>query len=145
MGFPGGSVVKNSPAQQEAWIWSLGLEDSPGEGNSNPLQYCCLDNPMDRGAWQAAVHGVTKSRARFSYWGHTHCTIYYVKTTQIMPFNLHNNCIIRCFITSVSQIRKLGHRELNLLNVEHLISDKQAFTFKWPQSLIPEPGLLTTG
>ena len=34
---------------------------SPGEGNSNPLQCSCLDNPMDRGAWQATVHGVTKS------------------------------------------------------------------------------------
>ena len=34
---------------------------SPGEGNGNPLQYSCLGNPMDRGAWQATVHGVTKS------------------------------------------------------------------------------------
>ena len=37
-----------------------GLERSPGEGNGNPLQYFCLDNPMDRGAWQATVHGVTR-------------------------------------------------------------------------------------
>ena len=37
---------------------------SPGEGNGNPLQYSCLENPMDRGAWQATVHGVTKSRTR---------------------------------------------------------------------------------
>ena len=33
---------------------------SPGEGNGNPPQYCCLENPMDRGAWQATLHGVTK-------------------------------------------------------------------------------------
>ena len=39
-----------------------GLGRCPGEGNGNPLQYCCLENPMDRGAWQAAVHGVAKSR-----------------------------------------------------------------------------------
>ena len=39
-----------------------GLGRSPGEGNGNPLQYSCLENPMDRGAWQAAVHGVTKSQ-----------------------------------------------------------------------------------
>ena len=38
----------------------------PGEGNGNPLQYSCLGNPMDRGAWQATVHGVTKSQARLS-------------------------------------------------------------------------------
>ena len=37
-----------------------GLGRSPGEGNGNPLQYYCLENPMDRGAWQATVHGVTK-------------------------------------------------------------------------------------
>ena len=39
-----------------------GLERSPGEGNGNPLQYSCLENPMDKGAWWAAVHGVTKSQ-----------------------------------------------------------------------------------
>ena len=40
-----------------------GLGRSPGEGNGNPLQYPCLGNPMDTGAWQATVHGVTKSQA----------------------------------------------------------------------------------
>ena len=39
---------------------------SPGEGNGNPLQYSCLENPMDRGAWQATVHGVTKSQTGLS-------------------------------------------------------------------------------
>ena len=39
---------------------------SPGEGNGNPLQYCCLENPMDGGAWCATVHGVAKSRTRLS-------------------------------------------------------------------------------
>ena len=38
-----------------------GLGRSPGEGNGNPLQYSCLENPMDRGAWQVTVHGITKS------------------------------------------------------------------------------------
>ena len=45
---------------QEMWVLSLGWEDSHGEGNGNPLQYSCLENPMDRGAWWATVHGVTK-------------------------------------------------------------------------------------
>ena len=39
---------------------------SPGEGNGNPLQYSCLENPMDRGAWWATVHGVAKSRTRLN-------------------------------------------------------------------------------
>ena len=43
-----------------------GSERSPGEGNGNPLQYSCLENPMDRGSWWAAVHGITKSRTRLS-------------------------------------------------------------------------------
>ena len=51
---------------QEKWVWSLGWEDSPGEGNGNPLQYSCLENPMDGEAWWATVHGVTESRTRLS-------------------------------------------------------------------------------
>jgi len=43
-----------------------GLGRSPGEGNGNPLQYSCLGNPMDRGAWWVTVHGVAKSQTRLS-------------------------------------------------------------------------------
>ena len=43
-----------------------GLERSPGEGNGNPLQYSCLENPMDRGAWQTILHRVTKSQTQLS-------------------------------------------------------------------------------
>ena len=57
----GGSVVKNLPAMRETRVQPLNWEDPPGEGNGNSLQYSCLENPMDRGAWQATVHGVTKS------------------------------------------------------------------------------------
>ena len=59
MGFPGGSAVKNPPANAED-IGSLPeLGRYPGEGSGNPFQYSCLGNPMDRGAWQATVHAVT--------------------------------------------------------------------------------------
>ena len=60
MGFLGGSVVKNPPAN--AGDTGLGPRPgrSPGEGSGHPLQYSCLGNPMDRGAWWAAVHGVAK-------------------------------------------------------------------------------------
>ena len=65
MGFPGGSlVVKNPPANAGHMGLISGLGQSPGEGNDNPLQYSCQGNPMNRGAWQATVHGVTKSRIR---------------------------------------------------------------------------------
>ena len=58
--------VKCLPAMRETRVRSLGWEDPPGEGNGNPLQYSCLENPMDRGAWRATVYGVTKSRTRLS-------------------------------------------------------------------------------
>ena len=64
-GFPGDSVVKNLSAMQETqemWVLFLGREDHLEKNNGNPLQYSCLENPMDRGAWQATVHGVTKSQ-----------------------------------------------------------------------------------
>ena len=58
--FPGGSVIKNPPANT-GYVGSIpGSGRSPGEGNSNPLQYSCLGNPTDRGAWQATVYGVSK-------------------------------------------------------------------------------------
>ena len=61
MGFPGGSVVKNPPANARDASSIPGLGRSPGEGNGNPLQCSCMENPMDRGTWQATIHGVAKS------------------------------------------------------------------------------------
>ena len=60
MGFPGSSAGRESACNAEDLGLIPGLGRSPGEGNGNPLQYSCLGNPMDRGAWQATVHGVTK-------------------------------------------------------------------------------------
>ena len=62
LGFPGGSVVKNLSANAGDMSLIPGLGRSRGEGNGNPLQCSCLGNPMDRGAWWAAVHGVAKSQ-----------------------------------------------------------------------------------
>ena len=53
--------VKYPLAMWETWVRSLGWEGSPGEGNGNPLQYSCLENPMDRAAWEAAGHGLAES------------------------------------------------------------------------------------
>ena len=67
MGFPGGSDGKESACN----VGNLGLipgsERSPGEGNGTPLQYSCLENPMDRGAWWATVYGVTNDWATNTY------------------------------------------------------------------------------
>ena len=55
-GFPGGSYGKESACSVGDYGSIPGLGRSPGEGNGNPLQYSCLENPMDRGTWQATVH-----------------------------------------------------------------------------------------
>ena len=88
-------LVKKSPAMQDTWVQSLGWEGplekgmsthssilawkipySPwGQGYDNSLQYSCLENPKDRGAWQSTVHGVTKSWARLSDFTSFHISI----------------------------------------------------------------------
>ena len=60
--FPGGSDGEVSACNAEDLGLIPGLGRSPGEGNGNPLQSSCLENPMDRGAWQATIHGATRVR-----------------------------------------------------------------------------------
>ena len=73
LGFAGGPVIKNLPASAgdtRHMGQILGSEGYPRVGNGNPLQYSCLENPMDRGAWQALVHGVTKSDTTMHTYSH---------------------------------------------------------------------------
>ena len=64
--FPGGSDGKASAYSAGDLGLMPGSGRSSGEGNDNPLQYSCLENPMDRGAWRATGHGVAKSQTRLS-------------------------------------------------------------------------------
>ena len=59
-------MVKNLSTMQETQVRSLGREDPLEKENGNPLQYSCLENPMDGGAWWATVHGGTKNQTRLS-------------------------------------------------------------------------------
>ena len=86
--FPLFCIVFSIAEESRVFHWSLsckesncnegdsglipGLAKSPGEGNGYSLQYSCLGNPMDRGAWQATVHGVSKSWTQLSNWTHAH-------------------------------------------------------------------------
>jgi len=63
---PGGSGGKEPACHVGDLGLIPGLRRSPGEGNGNPLQYSCLENPMDRGAWWVTVHGVAKRQAQLS-------------------------------------------------------------------------------
>ena len=66
MGFPGGSEGKASACNAGALGSISGSGSSPGKGNGNPVQYSCLENPMDGGAWWVTVHGVAKIQTRLS-------------------------------------------------------------------------------
>ena len=73
LGFLGGSAGKESVCNVGELGLIPGLRRSPGEGNGNPLQYSCLENPMDRGTWWATVHGVAKESDTTE---HAHMTKY---------------------------------------------------------------------
>ena len=75
MGFPGGSAVKNPPANGGDTSSIPGLGRPPGGGDGSPLQYPCLENPVDGGAWRAAVHGVTKGQTQLSNCEHVHADL----------------------------------------------------------------------
>ena len=66
-------MVKNPPANAGDGGLIPGSGRSPGGGNDNSLHYSCLENPMDRGAWWATVHGVTKSRTHLKQLSTHHC------------------------------------------------------------------------
>ena len=67
LGFPGGSDGRESTCNAGDLGWIPGSGRSPREGNGNPLQYSCLENPMDRGAWRDTVHRVEKSQIQLNH------------------------------------------------------------------------------
>ena len=81
--FPSGSDGKESACNAGDPGSIPGLGRSPGEGNSNPLQYSCLENPRDRGAWWSSVHRVTKSQTRLGEQQHGQCQL-----------KIHMHCLI---------------------------------------------------
>ena len=94
--FPGGSVVKNPPtnAEDARDMGSIpGSGQSPGEGIGDLLQYSCLGNAMDRGAWQAAVHGVAKSWTQLN----TCVSTYHISSVQFSSVQLLSR--VRLFAT----------------------------------------------
>ena len=89
--FPGGSHSKASVCNVGDLGSIPGSGRSPGEGNGNPLQYSCLENSMDRGAWWATVHGVAKSWTQLSdgcvMTGHDECQLFSMICPSILQLN----------------------------------------------------------
>ena len=118
MGFPVGSVIKKPPANSgdAVDVGSIpGWGRSPRWGNGNPLQSSCLGNPMDRGAWRATVHGVSKSQTLLSNWAcvrvrahthtHTHTHTTYVsawRPRQDKGFGIHFQSSDLIFLLQIS-------------------------------------------
>ena len=90
LGPLGGSEVKASACNAGDLGSIPGLGRSPGEGNGNPLQYSCLENPMDGGAWWATVHEVTKSQTWLSDWLSRHAYWIWI----LSFFEVHHNGIV---------------------------------------------------
>ena len=90
-GFPRGSADKESAYNAIELSSILGLERSPGKENGKPLQYSCLENSMERGAWQAKVCGVPKSQTWLSNWLHT-AHMFLAATVRSVSLNLIRLC-----------------------------------------------------
>ena len=86
--FHGGLDGKESSCNAGNPVWSLGWKDSPREGNGHPLQYFCLEKYMDKGAWQATVHGVTKYHnwMTFTFTHLTLSVLFFIKYNRFFKF-----------------------------------------------------------
>ena len=127
MGFPGGSVVKNSPtnAGDPGSIPMLGR--SFGEGNSYPLQYSCLGNPMDGGAWQATVHRLAKNLTWLKRLNNTISDTY-------IPHPLHRGIIFLILLEEGNW----GSKTLSILpKVSQLLSKPLGFDLHPTQKSLP--------
>ena len=97
VGFPGGSVVKNLPANAGDMGLIPGTGRSPGDRNGIPLQHSCLEDPMDREAWWGTVHGVAKSRTQLNRLNNNdlstgkHCFLALQGTSFVLDIILHNS------------------------------------------------------
>jgi len=119
MGFPSGSAVKNPSAMQEkleTWIRSLSQGRFPGERHDNPLQYSFLENPMDRGACQATVHRVEKSRTQLKQW-----SMHYQYQSQTRTLQEKNIRLIFLMNTDAKTLNKVSvnHIQLYIKKMRH--------------------------
>ena len=106
-GFPGGSDSKESAYNAGELDSIPGLGRLPGEGNGYPLQYSCLENPMDTGTWWATVHGVTESQTQLR------ATLLYILDINLFQLNILNYFLV-CqlyFLYLLSYIQFLGNKK----------------------------------
>ena len=108
--FIGAQMIKNLPLRQVDLGLIPGSRRSPGEGNGSPLQYSCLGNQVDRRAWQATVHGVTKSwtwLSNFHFIGETYIHICMCVHTHICVCVCVRVCVCVCVYTWASLVAQM--------------------------------------
>ena len=106
-GFPGGSVVKNPPANAVDTGDAVSIHGSgrsPGGGNGNPLQYSCLENPTDKGAWWAALHAVAKSWT----WQSTHTQTHMCNWITLLYSRNQHNIVNQLYFNKINFFKKLS-------------------------------------
>ena len=126
--FPGGSEDKASACNAGDRGSIPGLGRSPGEGNGNTLQYSCLENPMDRGAWWATVHGAAKSRTRLRDFTHT----FSICPTLSFPYCVHKSILYICVSNSCPTNKLICTIFLDSI---HIINMQYSFFSFWFASL----------
>ena len=119
--LPGGISGKESACQARDTSSIPGSGRPPGERNGNPLQYSCLENPMDRGAWQATVHRVAKSQTRLK-WLSTHAH---------MSQKDYEQMTMMCVTSELSEAYKSGNPGSHELRGDDRISKERNPGFRW--------------
>ena len=102
------SLVKNPPANAEDWVSILGTGKCPGEGNGNPLQYSCQENPMDRGAWWATVHNIMTEAT----WHARTCTralLSFLSITSFLEVQFFTECYFFPYSFFFFKINSISH------------------------------------
>ena len=141
MGFPGGWDSKEFACNAGDLGSITGLGKSPGEENGHPLQYFCLENPMDRGAWWSTVHWVTKIRTQMND-KHNHSKAWKLLLDLTSPLNLLTN-FLRSSLKTVITWQSLLWFKINITNIwnhfprmHNLFFSKAFYIFlKWIQIL----------
>ena len=122
--FPGGSDGKASAYNAGDPGSVPGLGRSPGEQNDNPLQYSCLENPMDGGAWWATVQGIAKSRTRLSNFASCYTKFFDCvdhnklwKILQEMGIPDHLTCLLRHLYAGQEATVRMGHGTIDWFQI----------------------------
>ena len=137
MDFPGGSDGKAS-AYNAGDLGSIpGSGRSPGKGNGNPLQYSCLENSVDGGAWQATVHGVAKNRTRLSdfTFTETHTTESFCCTAEINTLEINYTLNLKMTHIYLSMKQKHSQTERTDLWLPNRVAGQMDGLRVWNQQM----------